>query len=636
MPGALPVCSIWELSRPCLFMPLFTSASGFQINGGNFFDVAGDMHFRGMPAMPMIGQDTDLLAAPGIASGYGKEFGGVERNNREVGAARMSPYDASRRPQILGRSFSDFDEQSSSMTPSSASLRVSIPRSSLPYLQGLQLPRLNPYTWEDATESCLDGRPALELQIPSDSHPWYNRRLEYQTIINGGTFVDGNVNHIHGERGLHILQRVTAGDAFHDSIERYPQPKCHPQTRLEMLTDLWEWSSSDDLSSSVLWLYGPAGAGKSAIAQSFCQRLEAGGVLGASFFFKRGNLSRGNAKRLFPTIAYQLALVLPEFKRAISQIIEENPSVIERSLSTQLQRLIVDPCRRLDPMRTVTIVIDGLDECEGQSIQQEVLLAIGSAIHEGPLPFRFFIASRSEDPIHDIFTGPLNDIHRPLNIHQSFLDVHNYLLVEFARIHREHCETMFTVPSPWPPPEILDQLVHKSSGYFIYASTVISYIDDKNFRPTDRLKAVLGGGTQMESEFGSPFASLDQLYTQILSDVPRPRQLRILTFLSTQQHHLLEIFKIEQLIDLQPGDVRLTLRGLKSLINTPSRDDVRRRITVHHASFLDFLHDPTRSGAFYVDSPEQRAELVRQFLKAFTYTYADASENRTGRDHVAW
>jgi hypothetical protein len=75
-------------------------------------------------------------------------------------------------------------------------------------------------------------------------------------------------------------------------------------------------------------------------SQSFCQRLETGGLLGTSFFFKRGHLSRGNAKRLFATITYQLALVLPDFKRAIAQRVKEYPSVIERSLPTQQQRLI--------------------------------------------------------------------------------------------------------------------------------------------------------------------------------------------------------------------------------------------------------------------------------------------------------
>jgi hypothetical protein len=146
-------------------------------------------------------------------------------------------------------------------------------------------------------------------------------------------------------QGLHILRHAVVSDAFHDSAERYPQPKCHPETRTRMLMDLWDWSSENCAESNVLWLHGPAGAGKSAIAQSFCQRLEAESRLGASFFFKRGHPSRGRGMRLFPTIAYQLALCLPELKKAISQVVEDNPSIIDRDLSIQLRKLIMEPCR---------------------------------------------------------------------------------------------------------------------------------------------------------------------------------------------------------------------------------------------------------------------------------------------------
>ncbi|KAJ7899395.1 hypothetical protein B0H13DRAFT_1481802, partial [Mycena leptocephala] len=83
----------------------------------------------------------------------------------------------------------------------------------------------------------------------------------------------------------------------HNSAQRYPQPKCHRETRTEMLENLWNWTHN--LRNRIIWLYGPAGAGKSAIAQSLCLKLEAEGCLGGAFFFKRGHLSRGNGNKLF-------------------------------------------------------------------------------------------------------------------------------------------------------------------------------------------------------------------------------------------------------------------------------------------------------------------------------------------------
>ncbi|KAJ7801430.1 hypothetical protein B0H14DRAFT_2181645, partial [Mycena olivaceomarginata] len=178
----------------------------------------------------------------------------------------------------------------------------------------------------------------------------------------------------------------------------------------------------------ILWLYGPAGSGKSAVAQSLCQRLEGEGRLGGSFFFQRGHSSRGNAKKLFPTLAYQLSLLLPELNKLISTVVEKDPAIVNRSLSDQLQKLIIDPCRRVSLSRPVTLVIDGLDECDGEDIQQEVLQSIGNVVRWEHLPILFFLTSRPESHIRDIFDARLRSFHRPLNINQSFDDVRKYLV----------------------------------------------------------------------------------------------------------------------------------------------------------------------------------------------------------------
>jgi hypothetical protein len=395
-----------------------------------------------------------------------------------------------------------------------------------------------------------------------------------------------------------------------------------------MLEHLHEWSLETNSKSGVLWLHGPAGAGKSAIAQSFCQNLEAEGRLGASFFFKRGHPSRGTGHRLFPTIAYQLALCLPELKQAISQIVEHNPSIIDRALSTQLQKLIIEPCCQSLHGCTLVIVIDGLDECEGRDFQQEIMCSIGSVMNQGPLPLRFFVASRPEPHIHEIFQGMLNNLHYPFNVNQSTEDVRKYLLDKFARIHREHRATMAMVPEPWPSPNIINDLVEKSSGYFIYASTIIKFIDDKNFRPTERLAVIIG---MEESCFGVPFAALDQLYTQILAEVPaRPQLLKILKLTITELSYFpLSVTSIEQLLELEPGDIPLVLRGLHSVIKLPE-DNNEGILSFHHASFPDFLQDPTRAGIFYVGGCQHQTDLSRHILKAFSYKHDDPSLNQHG------
>jgi hypothetical protein len=107
----------------------------------------------------------------------------------------------------------------------------------------------------------------------------------------------------------------------------------------------------------------------------------------------------------------------------MTQVVEGDPSIIYRTLSLQLRKLIIEPCQktiRSPPGRPLVIVIDGLDECEGRNIQQEILRSIWSVIHQGSLPLRFLVASRLESHIHEIFMGVLHRIHCRVNINQSF------------------------------------------------------------------------------------------------------------------------------------------------------------------------------------------------------------------------
>jgi Cdc6-like AAA superfamily ATPase len=284
-------------------------------------------------------------------------------------------------------------------------------------------------------------------------------------------------------------------------------------SRDAILEELLQWCSTRD-APNILWLHGPAGTGKSAIAQSLCERLESKKQLAASFFFTHGDTLRGNGNRLFPTIAYQLGLHLPEFNDPISRVVGRNPAIVQKSLSIQLKNLIMGPCDAVLSGRTqpIIIIIDGLDECEGEQIQQALLCTVGDATHED-IPLRFLITSQPNAHIQETFGGPLKSVYRPFNINQSFHDVEKYLQDEFSRIYHEHSDTMSTVPTPWPPSHIVCELVDKSSGYFVYASTIIKFIDDKDFRPPEHLAVILMNKIQSSTHHLAPLINFTLTYS---------------------------------------------------------------------------------------------------------------------------
>ncbi|KAG6825915.1 hypothetical protein H0H92_001870 [Tricholoma furcatifolium] len=103
--------------------------------------------------------------------------------------------------------------------------------------------------------------------------------------IDGGTFtgVAGDVNFNNfqdsGDGTLKALMDASSPSAAFNSIQRFPPPKCHPGTRKEILEKITEWvnqgiSAEEPTRDRVLWVHGPAGSGKSAIAQTLAEQCE--------------------------------------------------------------------------------------------------------------------------------------------------------------------------------------------------------------------------------------------------------------------------------------------------------------------------------------------------------------------------
>ena len=181
--------------------------------------------------------------------------------------------------------------------------------------------------------------------------------------------------------GLERLHKEVASSALHNSGERFDLPKCHPNTRLAVLSKILDWVLDNaGRDALIMWLYGPAGAGKSAIAQTIAEKLYAKKLLLASFFFSRSDAKRNHEKSLIATIAYETALIISETKAAIEKVVDDDPALFGRSLEAQFTTLVIEPLLQLkdsgyfirNPSARV-IVIDGLDECNNPEVQCYIL-----------------------------------------------------------------------------------------------------------------------------------------------------------------------------------------------------------------------------------------------------------------------
>jgi hypothetical protein len=452
---------------------------------------------------------------------------------------------------------------------------------------------------------------------------------------------------------LQILHKAIAGGAFHDSAERFPPPKCHPETRKAIISHILKWIQDPFRSTKVLWLNGPAGAGKSAIAQTIAEICGENGELAASSFFSRTTPGRNTDKHLFATIAYQLALSTPDAREMVNLAVQENPSILDRSLEIQMEKLIVEPnFWSLNEDNTQTyidapsserpprvIILDGLDECHGENNQCYILELIQKALAHHDLPFCFLIASRPEPHIQESFDfTDIKDISHSLTLKNNFRpddDINIFLLSGFLDVRQKpkHRYAMKNIPFPWPSPQNLAQLVTKASGQFIYASTVLKFVDDPHHNPVDQLNIILGlrsVGT------ASPYGELDQLYTQIMSmcaDVMGSLQvlgiiLIMFAGLNEKMHSRMAFIRsseilsiVDEILRLNDGDSHLLLRGLHSLIDVPDPLDTKglgNFIHFHHASFPDYLTNSSRAQNYAVDLGAAHATITKWCLNTLS------------------
>jgi len=141
------------------------------------------------------------------------------------------------------------------------------------------------------------------------------------------------------------------------------------------------------------WLYGPAGAGKSAIAQTIADMCHSANLLAATFFFSHMAMDRNSEQALVSTIIYQLILFIPEVRSRAVDALEQDPLLLTKAIDTQLHELLVIPLNEAAEKPDETfdsrprfIILDGLDECSDVRTQLRVLKALERAVEQLSTP----------------------------------------------------------------------------------------------------------------------------------------------------------------------------------------------------------------------------------------------------------
>ena len=320
----------------------------------------------------------------------------------------------------------------------------------------------------------------------------------------------------------------------------------------------------------------------------------------------------------FPaTVAYQLCRSRTSCRTAINKATEKRPHIFSEDLPSQFRHLLTKPAQKSGFLQgPVTIVIDGLDECNSVPDQLALLELVLEAVKTGSM--RFLIASRPEQHINAFFhRGDVSQhawhVRLDEETFNTSMDIKIFLREEFARIRRERPEACLHMPNgeDWPGERVLDHLTLESDSQFMFPTLAVAFIDTPFFPPDEQLRVLL------TSPPSHAFSALDDLYHKILSRRLPPQQVRgedmhyqevvldILRVIIAWTGEPLSAAKIAAVLNKPASIVQSIVRGpMRSLFKFHT-SDLDSPITLCHKSLRDYLLDRERSQEFFIASAEE-------------------------------
>lgn len=429
------------------------------------------------------------------------------------------------------------------------------------------------------------------------------------------------------------LKESISVNAYHDSQARSTSSGCLPGTRTEQIENIMRWIGAQH-TGKLLVVLGPAGSGKSSLLWTVAQICKREGSYAAGFFFSGTDSERNTGSRFVNTISYQICESIPELRPHVARAVKAEASILSRSLQSQLDCLLLRPLTQLQSgvpdfsFGPRIIVIDALNECGNEIDQHQVVTTLTDALSHGSFPFRCVLSSRFDQRIESILscdpTLPLIHTRVKLGLAEAeeMQDIRTYLEEKVNDIRRSHPYGA-RIPEQWHAESDLRTIVERSGGQFIYAATVIRYIESALHNPYKRLQHILGISTPRSGT--NPFAALDDLYRALMSLVPpehRDTALEILGIELVKSSFqcwipmtlIWRAFFEDHFAKL---DVDIVLGPLASVLKYE-----RCRIKFYHLSFAEFLLDSTRSREFFVDPTKWQMWIISHLVP---YFYADKS-----------
>ncbi|KAF3916575.1 hypothetical protein ABW20_dc0102832 [Dactylellina cionopaga] len=411
---------------------------------------------------------------------------------------------------------------------------------------------------------------------------------------------------------------VAEGATF-GSFEDQHEPECHPDTRTDLKEDVANWVA-DPKGSRIFCLFGLAGTGKSTISRTVARTLRDQKQLAASFFFKRGNANR-DASRFFSTIALDLARHIPHLRPLLSKTVADDNTIFRKGLGEQFEKLIFGPLSQIDPgvipKSTSVIVIDALDECEGENNANLIFEFLGQLQKLKAIDLRLFITGRPEIQVGlKEATRSICELRVLHEIQENTIrhDIALFLRTEFEAIRKKR-----KLDVDWPGEAAILEITEQATPLFIYASVLCRFVAEPRFPVQNRLDTIL----QSKPTISTFKSKIGRIYTPVLDQL-------LLNLDPSEEEYLLADFKdivgtivllesalsprsLSKLLDIPEDQIYCMLDPLRAVLNV--LDDPNLPVQIFHKSFPDFLLDERRKQErFWINAKQIHRKIAQRCL----------------------
>ncbi|OQE11875.1 hypothetical protein PENFLA_c071G03084 [Penicillium flavigenum] len=416
-------------------------------------------------------------------------------------------------------------------------------------------------------------------------------QIDQTTIITGISKTTDRI-----DCNMDLKQLPVARGAEFDSYTNQYEDYCHPGTRTDILRQIMGWARSPR-GKCIFWLNGRAGTGKSTISRTMAKTFEDFNLLGASFFFKRGEGDRGNAIKLFPTITRQLARIIPQLIPGVQKAIHDNSDIATKGLMEQFDKLLFQPLLKLNPsalsIPIVVIVIDALDECDVDNDIRLVLQLLPLLQKVNTVRLRFLLTSRPELPIRLGFSNMADHNHEDFHLHEISKakveeDISLFLSHRLSKIRMDR-----SLPSGWPGVMNIQILVALSVPLFIFASTICRILEDPHWDPEDSLHEILTHRNNGSKLDGTYLPVLNRLLNK--QSEKQKKQLvegfqQVVGAIVILESPL-SVSSLSRLLDLPKRLLHLRLNQLHSVLSVPDDEALPGS---NNNAMSEFLYDAKR------------------------------------------